>query len=327
MTNEIDIEEIKKNNRRSVAKAISLVESSLPSDETIARDFLEKLLPFSGRSVRIGITGVPGVGKSTFIENFGCYLLEKGHKVAVLAVDPSSPISGGSILGDKTRMEKLVQSENAFVRPSPSRGALGGVTSSTTESIIILEAAGYDFILVETVGVGQSEFEVSDMVDFLLVLMLPNAGDELQGIKKGILELADLILINKADGEFANKAKQSMIIYQSAMDLFQHKTYWQTKIQTCSTISKSNFDYVYTTINEFFEITKKNGVFDLTRQKQKIKWFNRIVTTLFEQYVMRNKNLSKEREKYTQLIESGQVLPLHAAQEYFERILLNIHEK
>ncbi|MBY0414516.1 MAG: methylmalonyl Co-A mutase-associated GTPase MeaB, partial [Bdellovibrionales bacterium] len=195
----IDVKKLLGGDRRTLAKAITLVESSRPEDNLLAHELIEKVLPHTGKSLRIGITGVPGVGKSTFIESFGSLLITNKHKVAVLAIDPSSPISGGSILGDKTRMETLSQNENAFIRPSPSLGHLGGVGQKTREAILLCEAAGFDYVLVETVGVGQSEFDVADMVDFFMVLLLPNAGDELQGIKKGILELADSVIINKAD--------------------------------------------------------------------------------------------------------------------------------
>jgi LAO/AO transport system kinase len=191
---EFDLEALRKGNRRSLAKAITLVESTLNADREQAQQVLEQVLPHTGSSVRIGITGIPGVGKSTFIEAFGLHLIEQGKRVAVLAVDPSSPIAGGSILGDKTRMEELSRREEAFIRPSPAGGVLGGVAQNTRETMLLCEAAGYDVILVETVGVGQSEYQVAGMVDFFMVLMLPNAGDELQGIKKGIMELADALV-------------------------------------------------------------------------------------------------------------------------------------
>ena len=196
--NHVDPDAIRAGQRRALAKAITLVESQRPEDREASQSLLNTLLPHTGRSIRIGITGVPGVGKSTFIEAFGLYLLEQGHRVAVLAVDPSSPIAGGSILGDKTRMEELSRQDKAFIRPSPAGSALGGVALKTRESMLLCEAAGFDVVLVETVGVGQSEHQVAAMVDFFLVLMLPGGGDELQGIKKGIIELADAIVINKA---------------------------------------------------------------------------------------------------------------------------------
>ncbi len=204
-----DLQALLDGNRRALAKAITLVESKLDRHREQAQDILEQVLPHSGNSIRIGITGVPGVGKSTFIEAFGLYLIAQGKRVAVLAVDPSSPIAGGSILGDKTRMEELSRRDEAFIRPSPAEGKLGGVAQKTRETMLLCEAAGYDVILVETVGVGQSEYQVAGMVDFFMVLMLPGGGDELQGIKKGILELADALVINKADGDSENLANLS----------------------------------------------------------------------------------------------------------------------
>ena len=208
--------------RRALAKAITLVESQRPHDVEAAQTLLKSLLPHTGNSIRIGITGVPGVGKSTFIEAFGQHVIEQGHRLAVLAVDPSSPVAGGSILGDKTRMEALSREEAAFIRPSPAGRALGGVAFKTRESLLLCEAAGFDIILVETVGVGQSEHQVAGMVDFFLLLMLPGGGDELQGIKKGILELADAIVVNKADGSSESLARTTQQHYRSAMSLLKH---------------------------------------------------------------------------------------------------------
>ena len=241
MKEQIDFKKFISGDRRSLAKAITLIESSRPEDNTQAQHFLEKILPHTGKSLRVGITGVPGVGKSTFIESFGLFLINKGFKVAVLAIDPSSPISGGSILGDKTRMEQLSQNENAFIRPSPSLGFLGGVAQKTRETILLCEAADFDYVLVETVGVGQSEYEVADMVDFFMVLMLPNAGDELQGIKKGILELADCVVINKADGDILPQAERTLAQYTSAMELMKHDPHWKAQVLKCSALEKTYF--------------------------------------------------------------------------------------
>ena len=223
-------------NRRALAKAITLVESKLNTHREQAQQILEQVLPQSGNSIRIGITGVPGVGKSTFIEAFGLHLIEQGKRVAVLAVDPSSPIAGGSILGDKTRMEELSRRDEAFIRPSPSGGRLGGVAQKTRETMLLCEAAGYDVILVETVGVGQSEYQVAGMVDFFMVLMLPGGGDELQGIKKGIMELADALVINKADGDSEKLATMTSRQYTSAMNLLRHSTFWTPRVMTLSLI-------------------------------------------------------------------------------------------
>jgi len=225
------LEEILQGNRRAIAKAITLLENTRSESFEQGQDLLESLLPYAGKALRIGITGVPGVGKSTFIEAFGLFLIEQGHRVAVLAVDPSSQLTGGSIMGDKTRMNELAQHQDAFIRPSPSSGILGGVGRKTRESVLICEAAGFDIVIVETVGVGQSETLLASMVDFFLLLMLPNAGDELQGIKKGVLELADLVVINKSDGEQESMAKTTQAEYRKALHfLSSTKTSWNQHI-------------------------------------------------------------------------------------------------
>ncbi len=218
------IDGVLQQNRLVLARTITLIESSLPRHQEMARKVIDRLLPCTGKSYRLGITGVPGAGKSTFIEGFGTMLTDLGHRVAVLAVDPSSSRSGGSILGDKTRMEKLAVNDRAFIRPSPSQGTLGGVARKTRESMLVCEAAGYDVIIVETVGVGQSETTVASMVDFFLVLMIAGAGDELQGIKKGVLEVADAIVINKADGDNILRAQMAQKDYQTALHLLMRST-------------------------------------------------------------------------------------------------------
>ncbi len=316
----IDLQKLLKGDRRSLAKAITLVESSRHEDHEEAQKLLEQILPHSGKSVRLGITGVPGVGKSTFIESFGQYLIKKGHKVAVLAIDPSSPLSGGSILGDKTRMENLAQEENAFIRPSPSKGFLGGVAQKTRESILLFEAAGFDYILVETVGVGQSEFEVADMVDFFLVLMLPNAGDELQGIKKGILELADAVVVNKADGEFIGKANQTLAQYSSALELMKPNQDWKTRAMVCSALEKKNIDAIYEMINNYKKISEKSGYFSKKRLLQNKDWFKKLTEELFQIRILQNKSLKSERDRLELAVTNGEILPLKAAQEYIKKI-------
>lgn len=316
----IDIDKLIAGNRRSLAKAITLVESSRPEDNIEAQALLEKVLPHSGKSLRIGITGVPGVGKSTFIESFGLFLINQGHKVAVLAIDPSSPISGGSILGDKTRMELLSQNESAFIRPSPSLGFLGGVAQKTRESMLLCEAAGFDYILVETVGVGQSEFEVADMVDFFLVLMLPNAGDELQGIKKGILELADAVVINKADGDALRQAQQALAQYSSAMELMRHDPHWKAEVLLCSALEKNNLDAIYQMVEKYKESTKLSGYFDQKRLSQNKDWFKRLVAQLINNKLESNQKLSKAKHKLESDISTGIILPLKAAYEYLHLI-------
>ncbi len=263
---------ILKGNRRSLAKAITLVESKRKEDRLEADLILKELLPHSGNSLRIGISGIPGVGKSSFIEVLGLELIKAGHKVAVLAVDPSSPISGGSILGDKTRMEELSQKDEAFIRPSPTTGSMGGVANKTRESIYLCEAAGYDIVLVETVGVGQSEYEVSSMVDLFTVLMVPNAGDELQGIKKGIIELADLLIINKADGDTLVLAENAKTQYQNALNIIKKERFWSPKVLTCSSIEKSGFEEIIKQFKSFREKANKEKHLTKHRLQQTKAW-------------------------------------------------------
>lgn len=261
-------------NRTVLSKAITLVESSLPKHQEIAQQIIEQCLPHSGNSIRIGITGVPGVGKSTFIESLGTYLTGKGHQLAVLAIDPSSEKTRGSILGDKTRMEKLSVDKNAFIRPSPSAGTLGGVARKTKEIIVLCEAAGFDTIIVETVGVGQSETAVHSMVDFFLLLMLAGAGDELQGIKRGIMEMADALVINKADGDNVKKARLAQLEYKNALHLFPpSESGWIPTVNTCSSLNNSGIEEVWAIVENYQELTKKNGYFQKRRQNQELKIF------------------------------------------------------
>lgn len=324
MSTKVDVNKLIKGERRSLAKAITLIESSRSDDSLEAQLLLEKVLPHSGKSLRLGITGVPGVGKSTFIENFGLFLINHGHKVAVLAIDPSSPISGGSILGDKTRMELLSQNENAFIRPSPSLGFLGGVAQKTRESILLCEAAGFDYILVETVGVGQSEFEVADMVDFFLVLMLPNAGDELQGIKKGILELADSVIINKADGDSLKQATQTLAQYSSAMELMRHDPNWKAQVIQCSALEKTNLDIIYNMIEGYKNSTMHSGYFAKKRLEQNKDWFHKLILELILIKMNQNPILFQEKAKLEKGVVEGSVLPLIAAQDYLNLFFKNV---
>lgn len=261
---------IKKGDRSILSRAITLIESNLPAHRELAQDIIELCLPLSGKSIRIGITGVPGVGKSTFIEAFGTHITRYlSKKLAVLAIDPSSQRTKGSILGDKTRMETLTNDENAFIRPSPSAGSLGGVAQKTRESIILCEAAGYEVILVETVGVGQSETAVHGMVDFFLLLMLAGAGDELQGIKRGIMEMADAILINKADGDNKEKAELARQEYANALHLFPPTdSGWIPKTRTCSAYTKTGITDVWDILMNYMEITQNNGYFQQKRKEQ-----------------------------------------------------------
>lgn len=316
----IDIEKLFKGDRRSLAKAITLVESSRTQDHSLAQKLLQDILHKTGKSIRLGITGVPGVGKSTFIENFGLFLINQGHKVAVLAIDPSSPISGGSILGDKTRMENLSQNDMAFIRPTPSLGFLGGVAQKTRESILLCEAAGFDYVLVETVGVGQSEFEVAGMVDFFLILMLPNAGDELQGIKKGILELADAVIINKADGEILPQANQTLAQYTSAMELMRHDPHWKAQVLKCSALEKTNLDIIYKMIEDYKISTTATGYFSEKRLSQNEDWFKKLVMEIINQKLNQNPEFAKAKNKLEANVNSGKSLPLVAAQEYVDLV-------
>lgn len=269
---------IKQGNRMILSKAITLVESALPSHQELAQQLIEQCLPLSGNSLRIGITGIPGVGKSTFIESFGLHIISLGRRVAVLAIDPSSSRSKGSILGDKTRMEDLANNSEAFIRPSASSGTLGGVARKTNETIILCEAAGFNTIFIETVGVGQSETAVHSMVDFFLLLMLTGAGDELQGIKRGIMEMADLILINKADGDNVQKALNAKIQYENVLHLFPlPESKWNPKVESCSALNNEGIFLVWKLIKEYERLTKSNGYFESNRKNQSV---NTMVETI-----------------------------------------------
>lgn len=266
-------------NRGQLARAITLVESNAEQHFHKAQELLQKLLAHSGKAIRIGITGVPGAGKSTFIEAFGTYLCDLGLRVAVLAIDPSSSLSGGSILGDKTRMEQLSRNPRAFIRPSPTAGKLGGVHRKTREAMLICEAAGFDVILIETVGVGQSEVIIRDMVDFFMLLVLTGAGDELQGMKKGIMELADAVLVHKADGSNKEKAEQTRKEYSRILHFLQPATKgWASKAYTCSSITGEGIKEVWDIIKDFEEKGKSSGVFAERRKGQQRDWIYSLIT-------------------------------------------------
>ncbi len=259
--------------RRALAKAITLVESTRADHGEQAVQLLAELMPHTGKSIRIGVSGAPGVGKSTFIESLGNYLTGQGHQVAVLAVDPTSAVSGGSILGDKTRMEALSVNPKAFVRPSPAGTTLGGVTRRTRESLLLCEAAGYDVIIIETVGVGQSETAVSDMTDMFLLLLSPGGGDDLQGIKRGIMELADLVLVNKADGDQVSIAKQTVSDYRGALQFMQARTpSWRPRVDSCSALDNLGVDKAWTIIQEFREALTQSGELETLRAQQAKAW-------------------------------------------------------
>ena len=276
-------------NRAVMARAITLIESNAAAHFEQAQAVLNEILPHTGRSIRIGITGIPGAGKSTLIEALGLYLLENGHKVAVLAIDPSSSISGGSILGDKTRMAGLGQHPHSFIRPSPSAGALGGVSRKTRETILVCEAAGYDIIIVETVGVGQNEITVRSMVDFFLLLQIAGGGDELQGIKKGVIELADAICINKAEGENKARAEAARQELNMALHYLAPATPdWQTRCFTCSALTGEGIPELWRTVLAHQKITTANGYWTSRRQKQNLDWMHALIDeqlrTLFQQH-------------------------------------------
>ncbi|MDL2296349.1 methylmalonyl Co-A mutase-associated GTPase MeaB [Bacteroidales bacterium OttesenSCG-928-B11] len=296
--------------RTVLSQAITLVESISVEHTAMAQELIDKLLPYSGNSVRIGITGVPGVGKSTFIESFGKYVTGLGHKLAVLAIDPSSERSKGSILGDKTRMEELSTDPDAFIRPSPSGLTLGGVARKTREVITLCEAAGFDVIIVETVGVGQSETVVKSMVDFFLLLMLSGAGDELQGIKRGIMEMADAIVINKADGDNVDKANFAKSQYQAALRLFPPcESGWEVPVKTCSAIKKINIDAVWGMIEEYRNFTTGNGYFDHHRKQQSVKIFYDWMETTLVTIFFDNQKIKEEIDRLIPEIQNGTLSP------------------
>lgn len=267
------VDGVRTGQRAMLARAITLVESRKPAHRDLAEQLMQALLPFTGGAMRVGITGVPGVGKSTTIDALGILLTGRGHRVAVLAVDPSSSRTGGSILGDKTRMARLAVDERAFVRPSPSAGTLGGVAARTRETLLICEAAGYDVVLVETVGVGQSETAVADMTDTFLVLMLPGAGDELQGLKKGIIELADIVAVNKADGEGATRARAAAAQYRAALQVLgAREPHWSTPVLACSGLTGEGLDALWQQVELHRERARQAGAFAERRSAQQVRW-------------------------------------------------------
>ena len=312
---EFYIQGVLKGQRRVIAKTVTLIESSLPAHRKLAARVMEGLLPHTGGSVRLGITGVPGVGKSTFVENLGLSLTEKGHRVAVLAVDPSSSRSGGSILGDKTRMEKLAAHDNTFIRPSPSGETLGGVAAKTRESLLVCEAAGFDVVLVETVGVGQSEISVATMVDFFLALMISGAGDELQGIKKGVLEVADAIAINKADGdniERANKARQG---YEIAMHLVTPESLtWRPPVITCSSVTPKGTWNVWETVLNHRKLMQSTGEFGQRRRHQALAWMWTLVDEGLKLRFKENDQISRIIPRMVEQVERELISPSAAAE-------------
>lgn len=311
---------LREGNRTALSAAITLLESTLPEDQQKAAVLIQKCLPFAGNSIRIGVTGVPGVGKSTFIEQFGQTLLQERSKLAVLAIDPSSEKSGGSILGDKTRMEKLSQMERVFIRPSAAGTTLGGVARKTRETIILCEAAGYDTILIETVGVGQSEIMVHSMVDFFLLLLLAGAGDELQGIKRGIMEMADGLVVTKADGENVKRAGFAAREIKNAIHLFPPaKNGWIPEVKTCSSLANEGIDEVYAMIEKFERHTHLNGSFAQKRKDQDTYWMHEMLKVLLFNGLEQNKEVQSVMARTIEEVRSGIVSPFEGA----EKIYLN----
>ncbi len=302
------------NNKMILARAITLIESNAESHQEKAKTVLKKILPNTGKAIRIGISGVPGAGKSTFIEAFGLYLIAKGFKVAVLAVDPSSSRYGGSILGDKTRMEKLAKEKNSFIRPSPSGGSLGGVTQKSRETILLCEAAGFDVILVETVGVGQNEIAVRAMVDVFLLIMISGAGDELQGIKKGVIEIADALLINKADGSNMKRADLAASEYRQAFRYLENATEgWKTQVKTCSALTGMGIHEIWDMICDFETITKQSGIFESRRREQKFSWVKAMTENRILDGFYSNLQITKLLSKIEKDIKTGKILATEAS--------------
>nr|VFK54004.1 MAG: LAO/AO transport system kinase [Candidatus Kentron sp. TUN]VFK56041.1 MAG: LAO/AO transport system kinase [Candidatus Kentron sp. TUN]VFK56668.1 MAG: LAO/AO transport system kinase [Candidatus Kentron sp. TUN] len=309
--------------RNILARTITLVESNAPAHMAMAQEVLRQLLPHTGGSIRIGITGVPGVGKSTTIEALGLYLLKKGHKVAVLAVDPSSKVTGGSILGDKTRMEDLSRDPRAFIRPSPSGGTLGGVTRKSRETILVCEAAGFDVLLVETVGVGQSETTVRQMVDFFLLMMLAGAGDELQGIKKGIMELADALIINKADGNNKPRALAAKLEYNRALTYLAPATEgWETRAYTCSATTGEGIDDLWSIVEAFRKKTTEAGILARRRRTQTLEWVYAMVEEYLQNSFYQDAKVKAIQAHIEKNVIEGGMPPTVAA-----RQLINAFEK
>lgn len=302
-----------------LSRAVTLVESSKPGHRELAQDIIVRCLPYSGKSVRIGITGVPGVGKSTFIEALGKHITSGGGKLAVLAIDPSSERSKGSILGDKTRMEELSTDRNAYIRPSPSAGSLGGVARKTRETIILCEAAGFDHIFIETVGVGQSETAVHSMTDFFLLLMLAGAGDELQGIKRGIMEMADLLVINKADGNNAEKALLAKVQYENALHLFPKKeSTWIPEVLTCSAMLKTGIEEIWSRVQGYKKLVDSNDYFQQKRNQQSIYWMHETIEYQLRTNFYHHPDVRKKIAGFEHEVLNGKISPFIAAGKLLE---------
>jgi len=309
-------EGVARGDRATLARAITLIESSKAEHQALARELLQRLLPDTGKAVRVGITGVPGVGKSTLIEQLGTNLTAAGHKVAVLAVDPSSERTGGSILGDKTRMPRLAQDDNAFIRPSPSSGTLGGVTKTTRETMALCEAAGFDVILIETVGVGQSETAVAGMVDFFLVLMLPGAGDELQGIKKGVIEIADMIAVTKSDGDNEARAQLAASEYRAALQILTPVSpNWSPPVITVSAHKNTGIDELWAKIEENRDKLTGSGEREARRQDQAVRWMHEMLEARLREQLRSDKTVRARMAALEKSVRSGRTAPALAVEE------------
>lgn len=310
---------IRAGDRAALSGAITLLESTKPADQQMAKELIQLCLPYAGNSIRIGITGVPGVGKSSFIEKFGQTILENRQKIAVLAIDPSSERTGGSILGDKTRMEVLSQNERVFIRPSAAGSTLGGVGRKTRETIILCEAAGFDVVLIETVGVGQSEIMVHSMVDFFLLLLLAGAGDELQGIKRGIMEMADGLAVTKADGENINRAKLAARELKNAIHLFPPTSNgWIPEVKTCSSMENKDVDTVWEMIERFERHVKLNGSFETKRKQQDLNWMHETIKDLLLQDLKNQASLRQVIEDNETALANGKISAFQAAEEVYQ---------
>lgn len=321
LTHEDLFQRLKKGDQQALSESITLLESTRKEHQDKAQHLILSCLPHTGKSIRVGITGVPGVGKSSFIEKFGLHLISQGKKVAVLAVDPSSERSGGSILGDKTRMNALSVHENAFIRPSASRGSLGGVARKTRESILLCEAAGFDVILIETVGVGQSETAVHSMTDFFLLLMLSGAGDELQGIKRGIMEMADMILITKADGENVKKSNLARSQYASALHLFPPaENGWSPCVETISSMENRGMDKAWQVIKDFRSLTADNASFVKKREQQQLFWFRETLHEKVLNHFYSQQNIAELIKELENQLITGQLTSYQAADQIIERL-------
>ena len=317
------VDGILKGNITVLSQAVTLVESNKQEHYQTSQEIIEKCLPKTGHSIRLGITGVPGAGKSTFIESLGLHIIDKGGKLAVLAIDPSSERTKGSILGDKTRMEKLSGENNAYIRPSPSAGTLGGVARKTRESIILCEAAGFDTIFVETVGVGQSETAVHSMVDFFLLILIAGAGDELQGIKRGIMEMADAIAINKADGDNVDKAKMAQRQYSNALHLFpKSESGWEPKVKTCSALTHKGIDEIWEMISDYESFTKQNTFFQERRKRQSKYWMYESINEQLKQSFYNKESIKSHIAQYENKVLGNEISSFIAARrlldEYFD---------